>query len=168
MTQVVGEFAIRIDHVEGYKFRTRFDKEHFTELLTDEPAPLGKDAAPNPARILAAAVGNCLTASLVFCLSKAGAPPTGISADVKVELVRNENKRLRIGALEVTLHPKLSDGGATLAGCLEMFEDFCIVTQSVRQGLDVRVHVAPEVSASAPPADDDVPSGPGPEAVRNV
>lgn len=142
MSQIVGGFTIHIDQLEGYAFRTRFDKDQFAELLTDEPPPLGKDSGPNPARILAAAVGNCLAASLLFCLSKAGAKPKGMSAEVKVELVRNENKRLRIGALDVTLHPDLPDGEAALGSCLDLFEDFCVVTQSVRQGLDVRVHVA--------------------------
>ncbi len=43
------------DHLSGFAFRTRFDKSQFADLLTDEPAPLGGDSAPNPARLLAAA-----------------------------------------------------------------------------------------------------------------
>ena len=43
--------------------------------------------------------------------------------------------------LEVGL-PELA---ATVLGrCLEIFEDFCIVTQSVRAGLDVQVEVVPQ------------------------
>ena len=33
---------------------------------------------------------------------------------------------------------------ATLQKCLGMFEDFCVVTQSVRDGLDVEVKVEPQ------------------------
>ncbi|HTM44754.1 MAG TPA: OsmC family protein [Polyangiaceae bacterium] len=140
MSNVVSSFKVHIDQVEGYAFRTHFDKQQYTDLVTDEPPPLGKDSEPNPARILAAAVGNCLAASLLFCLSKAGAKPTGLSADVNVELVRNDNKRLRIGTLDVVLRPQLADDAA-LAHCMDLFEDFCVVTESVRQGLDVKVHV---------------------------
>jgi uncharacterized OsmC-like protein len=144
MASIAGEFTIRIEQLEGYRFRTRFDNERFAELSTDEPRPLGQDSAPNPARILAAAVGNCLAASLLYCLSKAGSKPTAVVAEVKVELVRNENRRLRIGHLDVTLRPGIAGGSAALAGCLDVFEDFCVVTQSVRDGLDVRVRVEAE------------------------
>lgn len=148
MSPVVGQFTMHIDRMEGYQFRTRFDKEQYTELLTDEPAPLGADSAPNPARILGAAVGNCLVASLLFCMSKAKIKVDQLSAEVKVELVRNENRRLRIGSVEVTLHPQVQDG-ADLSHCLDIFEDFCVVTESVRQGLDVKVHVQTETQTTA-------------------
>jgi hypothetical protein len=73
-----------------------------------------------------------------------------MSSDVDVELVRNERNRLRIGKVDVTLRPELADSSAS-AACLEAFEDFCVVTQSVREGIDVRVHVdasTPGVSAT--------------------
>jgi organic hydroperoxide reductase OsmC/OhrA len=142
MTQIVGGFTIHIDQVEGYLFRTRFDHESHGELLMDEPPPLGKDAAPNPARILAAAIGNCLAASLQFCLARAGLHPTALSATAQVQLVRNQDRRLRVGAIEVTLSPELAASSA-LDECVGAFEDFCVVTESVRQGLDVRVRVEP-------------------------
>jgi organic hydroperoxide reductase OsmC/OhrA len=144
MSQVVSEFAIHMEQVDGYEFRVRFDKEQFAELHLDEPPPLGRDAAPNAARVLAAAVGNCLSASLLFCLKKAGHTLQGIHSDVRVQIVRTENKRLRIGAVDVVLHPRIAADSEALAKCLGSFEDFCVVTQSVRQGLDVRVRVEPE------------------------
>ena len=104
----------------------------------------GAAEAPNAARILAAAVGNCLSASLLFCLSRAGVKLEDIKSDVKVELTRNENRRLRIGHMEVTVRPKLSATGEKIDKCLETFEDFCVVTQSVREGLDVKVNVEPQ------------------------
>jgi uncharacterized OsmC-like protein len=144
MAQHVGKFTIHIEQVEGFQFRTRFDKEQYADLLMDEPAPLGRDSAPNPARILAAAIGDCLSASLLFCMKRAGLSILGIVAKVDVELVRNENKRLRIGAVDVALTPRLAGDADAERACLEAFEDFCVVTQSVREGLDVRVNVSPE------------------------
>ena len=56
--ETVSEFVLQVEQVEGFAFRVRFDKEEYPDLQMDEPAPLGRDAAPNPARILAAAIGS--------------------------------------------------------------------------------------------------------------
>ena len=141
--ETVGKFSIQVEQVDGFEFRVKFDKAGFADLAIDEPPPLGHDRAPNPARILAAAVGNCLSASLLFCLQRQGMTISGLTSDVHVELVRNENRRLRIGKIDVHLHPKLPPDHPALAACLKTFEDFCVVTQSVREGLDVRVAVEP-------------------------
>ena len=139
---LAGEFILQVEQVDGFDFRVRFDKEQYPELRMDEPAPLGLDAAPNPARILAAAIGDCLSASLVFCLKRRGIVVKGLRSEVRVQLVRNENKRLRIGKVEVSIHPQAPIPDEAMDACLKTFEDFCVVTQSVREGIDVKVSVA--------------------------
>ncbi len=142
MAETVHEFSISIDREEGYVFRTRFDKPQYPELVTDEPPPLGQDGAPNPARVLAAAVGNCLSASLLFCAARKGATVGKIHADVKVQIARNENKRLRVAGIKVRLSPELDAAAKEKAKeCLGLFEDFCTVTASIRQGIPVDVDV---------------------------
>lgn len=141
-TAVASTFSLHVEQIDGFEFRVEFDKEQFAPLLLDEPPPLGHDTAPNAARLLAAAIGNCLAASLVFCLQKAKVAAAPVSADVHVELVRNEARRLRIGKINVTLHTTLPPDDPSLAQCLSSFEDFCVVTQSVRQGIAVDVQVA--------------------------
>jgi uncharacterized OsmC-like protein len=143
MNNVVSRFALRIEPIDGFEYRVRFDKNNYPELRLDEPAPLGKDSAPNPARLLRAAVGDCLTAGLLFCLKRAGAAGATVSADVQVEIERNERKRLRIGRIAAELHPAGAIAQPTLDRCIADFEDLCIVTQSVREGLDVRVTIGP-------------------------
>lgn len=142
MSAVASTFSLRVEQIDGFEFRVKFDKEQFAPLLLDEPPPLGHDTAPNAARLLAAAIGNCLAASLVFCLQKAKVSASPVSAVVDVEMVRNEARRLRIGKVNVTLHTNLPSDDPSLAQCLLSFEDFCVVTQSVRQGIDVGVQVA--------------------------
>lgn len=144
MNQVMSELAIQVEQIDGYEFKVRFDREQFADLLLDEPPPLGKDAAPNAARILAAAIGNCLSASLVFCLQRSGVKTAGLRSDVKVQIVRNEQRRLRVGRVDVVLHPKIAAESEALVKCLPAFEDFCTVTQSIRNGIDVKVSVEPE------------------------
>jgi hypothetical protein len=83
-------------------------------------------------------------------MQRAKVPVTGVTASVQVEIVRNEARRLRIGKIDVDLNSGLPPGDPALAGCLSTFEDFCIVTQSVRQGIDVRVRVDGSGENSAP------------------
>lgn len=66
-------------------------------------------------------------------------------------LVRNERGRLRIGEIRVTLAPEVNPEQQERMGrCLELFEDFCIVTESVRHGFPVTVHV--ETAVGVPQA----------------
>lgn len=139
---VVNEFTISIDQVKDFEFVVKFDKPQHPELLLDEPPPLGQDRGPSPARVLAAAVGNCLAASLLFCARKARVPLEGLRTSVRTQIVRNEAGRLRIGGMEVEIDPNLPEDEAGKAlRCVGLFEDFCIVTQSVRQGFPIGVKV---------------------------
>lgn len=136
-----GEIRLGLEQMDGFSFRVRFDEQAWPELVTDEPYPLGKSRGPNPSRLLAAAIGNCLAASLLFCMQKGGVDVVGMEADVHVDLVRNERKRLRVGKVRVHLRPHVDEDEAKLSACLEAFQDFCVVTESVREGIDVDVDV---------------------------
>ena len=63
------QFSFTLEQQEDFAFLIRFDKD-IPPLLADEPPPLGHDAGPNPSRLLAASVANCLSASLLFALRK--------------------------------------------------------------------------------------------------
>ncbi len=135
-------FSITIDRVQGYEFRVRFDKEQYPDLMADEPPPLGTDKAPDASRFLAAAVGNCLSASFLFSARKVRADLHSIHTTVKVWYARNATGRLRISKIKVDLAPEFDPADAPkIARCLEIFEDYCVVTQSVRKGIDVSVAV---------------------------
>jgi uncharacterized OsmC-like protein len=138
---VVHEFTIEVDRVEDYRFRVAFDKPQYPELALDEPSPLGRDTAPNATRILAAAVGNCLSASLLFCAGKAKIPIDGVHARVRTKIVRNERGRLRVGSIQVVIEPRIAPEHQEASKCLNVFEDFCTVTESVRAGIPVDVTV---------------------------
>ncbi|MGD0674555.1 MAG: OsmC family protein [Polyangiaceae bacterium] len=148
MNSPVAEFALRVEQVEGFEFLVRFDSAQFASVRMDEPPPLGHDAAPNAARYLAAAVGNCLAASLVFCMKKHGRTLAGVYADVRVALTRNDERRLRIGAIDVNLAVPTDPADPAWSACRDMFEDFCVVTQSVRAGIQVDVHLHPSGAPS--------------------
>ena len=152
------EFSITLDWRGGYEFAVDFGQAGVPELLTDEPAPLGEGHGPNPARLLAAALGNCMSASLKFCLDRSHLEVLDLRTRVEGTLVRNERGRLRVGALHVFLEPTMDEEQLERIGrCLELFEDFCIVGQSIRDGIDVEVEVTPR-AASAAAAGESVPA----------
>lgn len=65
--------------------------------------------------------------------------------DVTTSLTRNEDGRLRIGSSEVQILVNADEEEKERIGrCLEVFEDYWVVTQSVRGGLDVTVSVDEE------------------------
>lgn len=137
-------FSLDVERVERFQFDVTFEDASWSPIRLDEPAPIGDGTAPNAARLLGAAIGNCLAASLVFCLQKSHVDVAGITAHVVGTLERNEKGRMRIGSVAVTLKPTLEGVPPERLGrCLELFEDFCLVTQSVRDGIDVDVTVEP-------------------------
>lgn len=136
------EFTIELHQQADYRFEVRFDNPTIAPLLTDETAPLGGDAGPNPSRLLGTAVANCLAASLLFAMRKFKNAPEPLRAVTTVQLARNEQKRLRIGRIAVDLHLGVAaDKLVQLDRVLGQFEEFCVVTQSVRAGIEVDVRV---------------------------
>jgi uncharacterized OsmC-like protein len=144
MTETV--FTVRVEHVEGYQFRALFDWTDVPALLLDEPEPVGSQAGPNAARLVAVAVANCLSASLLFCLHKARVELQGLQAEVTVAMRRNESGRLRLGQMEVSIRlagtPEAE--ASRMLRCAGLFEEFCTVTQSIRQGIPIAVTVQDE------------------------
>lgn len=129
---------------ENYRFRIRFGREGVPDLLTDEPPPVGQGAGPSPALLLGAAVANCLASSLLFCLQRSRVEVGGLEAAVEVSMVRNAQGRFRIPGIDVRLAPAVTpEAQEKMTHCLEIFESFCVVTESVRNGVDVRVTVEP-------------------------
>lgn len=140
-----GRFTIHLEQQENYRMNVRFDWEKAADLLLDEPQPLGGASGPNASRLLAAAAANCMSASLLFCLAKDGPPANSLRAEATATMVRTENKRLRIGGMEVRL---IVDeelvGSKRFDRCKDLFEDFCIVSASIRQGIPIKVSVEDE------------------------
>ena len=80
---------------------------------------------------------------LTLCLNKAHLEPDAVNAHVTARMGRNESGRLRIEAIDVDLTPCFPGADASrFDRCKALYEDFCIVTESVRHGIPVNVHVA--------------------------
>jgi len=136
-------YHTKVRLARDYEFIAEFpDLPKPASFALDEPAPLGNDDGPNAAAVLGAAIGDCLAASLAFCLQKSRVSLDHLEADVVTHVGRNDAGKLRIVGIDVELNPEVDDADAgRLRRCERLFEDFCIVTQSVRQGIPINVHV---------------------------
>jgi uncharacterized OsmC-like protein len=133
--------TVRLRQQRDYQFDIDFGSA-LPVLPADEPPPLGAGAGPSPVQLLAAAVGNCLSASLLFALRKFKQAPEPIATEVTAEVGRNADGRLRVLAMEVTL--KLGVPASALQHLdrvLGSFESYCTVTQSVAPAIPVAVRV---------------------------
>lgn len=136
------EIRVVLEQEGAYAFRVNFEGTELDALHTDEPVPLGAGSGPNPSALLLTSLANCLSASLLFALRKFKNSPGPIRAEIVAKKERNEEGRWRIPRAEVTI--LLSDNVDALehlGRVVAQFEEFCIVTQSVREGIDVTVRI---------------------------
>ncbi len=105
---------------------------------------------PNPSRMLALSVLSCLSASFIFCLKKRDFKVDDFKAEAEVTIARNEKGFLRIKKIDVNIEPKIENPESLKRAkqCLKaakdgvsFFEQYCIVTQSVRAGIEVNVNL---------------------------
>jgi organic hydroperoxide reductase OsmC/OhrA len=132
----------KLELLEGYRFRVELDIAGVPNLVVDEMTPVGEGLGPNPTRLLSAAVGHCLSSSLLYCLSKAKVKVRKLDTTVKADIERNKEGYLRVAGLDVQIHLEVEDEDKMrVPRCLSIFENYCTVTQSVRKGIEVKVNI---------------------------
>jgi uncharacterized OsmC-like protein len=130
-------------HKGGYRFDITFDELKGVELHMDEPKPVGMSEGPSAAMMLSSAIGHCLSSSLMFCIEKSRGTVKDMRADVETSLIRNEKSRWRVAGIKVDMKVDMNDiDKEKLERCKGIFEDFCIVTESVREGIKIDVQVS--------------------------
>jgi len=133
--------TVTLSQQQDYQFKIEFGAA-VPAILGDEPAPLGQGLGPSPVQLLAAAVGNCLSDSLLFALRKFKQHPEPLSCRVEAVVGRNPEGRMRVLSMAASL--KLGVAAETLEHLdrvLSQFEFYCTVTQSVRQGIPISIEV---------------------------
>ena len=149
MNEQHSQTHVVVQHEEGLQFRIRFEGR-MTDVVTDEPPPLGSGDGPSPSALLGAAIGNCLASSLLFCMEKSRLELRDLEAQVTVTPGRNPEGRLRIQRVDVRLEPLVTaEVRDQMARCSELYENFCTVAESVRQGIPVHVELKPRIVGAA-------------------
>jgi uncharacterized OsmC-like protein len=133
--------TVNLTQQQDYQFKIEFG-QNVPAILGDEPAPLGQGAGPSPVQLLAAAVGNCLSDSLLFALRKFKQHPDPLTCTVDAVVGRNPDGRMRV--LSMTARLQLGVEAKALEHLdrvLGQFEAYCTVTQSVGQGIPIAIEV---------------------------
>lgn len=154
--QAERNFTVTLHHEGGYRFvsqATENGRKHGDAFASDEPDPVGDASAPATPALLGAAVGHCLSASLLETMRHAHLPVTDLHTDVDAVVALGPEGLPRIHHIDVVLRPVLREPTARARRCEEVFERNCTVSSSVRQGIDVRVrvdwdHLADETGAT--------------------
>jgi len=139
--------SVSLKQQQDYRFEVIFG-EHMPVLISDEPAPLGTGTGPSPVQMLCAAVGNCLSDSLLFAFRKFKQVPDPLHCVVTAEVGRNPENRLRVLNINARLGLGVSANGLEqLERILDQFEAFCTVTQSVGLAIPITIEVFDSLGA---------------------
>ena len=98
---------------------------------------------PNPSRLLGLALLGCLSASFIFCLKKKELTVDDLKAEAELTIARNDKGFWRVKKIDVELDIKITDPATRKRAdqCKKMFEQYCVVTQAVREGIEVDVNL---------------------------
>jgi uncharacterized OsmC-like protein len=134
---------VRLEHETEYRFRVDFDGGA-PSIQIDKAQPAAAPAGSDPTALLGAAVGGCLASSFLFCVRKARIEPEGLAVRVIMTHTRDAHGRKRIGRIHARLEPRLTATDRTRFGrCLELFESYCTVAESVRDGIPIDLDIEP-------------------------
>ena len=106
--------TVNLKQDKDFRFAIHF-AEGIPVLYGDETPPLGN--GPTPAQLLAAAVGNCMSDSLLFAIRKFKQHPEPIQTTVAASVDRNAENRLReqLSEEELTVFDILTRPGPELS-----------------------------------------------------
>ena len=142
--QAERRFVTFLTRVNGYRFSSQASEDgqpHGAPFLSDEPDPVGEASGPSTPALLGAAVGHCLSASLFEALRHAHIEVIGFETEAVAVVKSNSEGLPRIDHIDVSIRPRLAKASPRMDRCADVFERYCTVTASVKQGIDVRVRV---------------------------
>lgn len=152
--QAERHFGVKIQFIEKFQFKSQAYEGnviHGAPVVSDEPDPVGSNAGPSTPALLAMAVGHCLSASLVETLRHAGINVVSLTTEAISVVAPNADGLPRIKQINVTITPVLEKDSRNIQRCIDVFENYCTVCQSIRPAIDVHVtvpYVIQELAAS--------------------
>jgi uncharacterized OsmC-like protein len=144
--------GIKLDDIESQMiFKCDLGNMKVKDCYIDEEHHEEVDMlGPNPSRMLALGVLGCLSASFIFCLKKRNFKVDDFKSEAEVTIARNSKGFWRVKKIDVNIEPIINNPEAlkrakqclkTAKNGVSFFEQYCIVTQSVRDGVEVNVNI---------------------------
>ncbi|MHA1202928.1 MAG: OsmC family protein [Candidatus Heimdallarchaeaceae archaeon] len=138
------EYELSMVKLDDYKFIVDFNKDSIPDLFMDESEdiPGGEGKGPTASMLIAAAIGNCLSASLQFCLTKKKNKVNELKTKVVIFRERNKEGFWRISEANVTITPDIENAeDSSVQRCIEIFRKYCIVSSSLEAGIKINVNI---------------------------
>jgi organic hydroperoxide reductase OsmC/OhrA len=137
-------FAVNIKHDKNYQFVSQASEDgvlHGEPFRSDEPDPVGDNAGPATPSLLGAALGHCLSASLLETMRRSRLDVRSLETEAVAVVKLGEEGLPRIDHVDIVLRPVLGERSPRAQRAEEVFQNHCTVTCSARKGIDVRVSV---------------------------
>ena len=144
-------FQVNLKHDEGYRFVSQASEDgrlHGEPYVSDEPDPVGEASGPSTPALLGSAIAHCLSASLFEALRHAHVDVLGFETEAVAVVKPNAEGLPRIDHVDVKLRPSIAEQSGRTDQCAKVFEKYCTVCSSLRDGIDVRVSVDWQTKAS--------------------
>lgn len=134
-------------------FKSMFNFKKTSSIFIDETVeekPETQKLGPDAATLLGMGIVSCLSASFLFCLQKRNLTLDDLEGKVEISFHKNDKGYTRIKKINVKLIPKTKDKEVRkrIHTCMRevkdgnmFFEETCIITPSVKEGLDIIVNV---------------------------
>jgi len=132
-------------------FKCNLGLKNLKEIYIDETInPKGELVGPDAARLLGMAILGCLSASFIFCLQKRNLVVDDLDASAEISFGKTEKEHIRVKKINIKITPKTKDPATLkrIKQCISkmktsemLFEETCIITGSVREGIHIDVNV---------------------------
>lgn len=134
---------IKVNWINDFGFRA--EVRHFKNILIDEPRSFkGKDRGPSPVEYILVGIGGCLGSSFIFCLEKNNFEIKELNIVVDGKMThRKPYNHLELVNVSVELNILDFEGKSKkkFDKCLEIFREYCIISNSLIRGLPIDVKV---------------------------
>jgi len=131
-----------LDYTKDLHFKA--SARNFKDFNIDEPASFhGTDLGPSAVEYLLIGIGGCLGTTFIYCLQKNNIELETFEVVVEGELSRTGPKMLlRLVNVDVDMKftPKEASSDVEINRCMKEFTEYCIVTNSIAEGVNVNVN----------------------------
>jgi uncharacterized OsmC-like protein len=133
---------VLLDYTKDLHFKASV--RDFKDFDVDEPSSFhGSDLGPSAVEYLLIGVGGCLGTTFIYCLQKKNIELEMLKVEVDGKLSHTSPKMLlRLVNIDVDLKftPKEGSSDVEINRCIKEFLDYCIISNSIANGLPINVN----------------------------